>query len=89
MIALQPVLEISASDGFTLWPVAESMPYGFLPLSGALDAAEVGTAVMRIADANSIDPEEDGSPPRPADPLGGYLHGLRLLQRAGRAARLA
>ncbi|MFJ4982049.1 hypothetical protein ACIP6X_43315 [Streptomyces coeruleorubidus] len=76
MIVLQPVLEIYASDGFTLWPVAESAPYGFLPLSGALDPAEVGTAVMRIADCNNIDPEEDGRPPRPADPLGGFLHGL-------------
>ncbi|WP_328876199.1 hypothetical protein OHT76_42400 [Streptomyces sp. NBC_00287] len=76
MIVLQPVLEIYASDGFTLWPVAESAPYGFLPLSGALDPAEVGTAVMRIADCNNIDPEDDGRPPRPADPLGGFLHGL-------------
>ncbi|MGW2939845.1 hypothetical protein ACWDA7_51275 [Streptomyces sp. NPDC001156] len=76
MIVLQPVLEIYASDGFTLWPVTESELYGFLPLSGALDPAEVGTAVMRIADYNDIDPETDGRPPRPADPLGGFLHGL-------------
>ncbi len=76
VIVLHPVLEIYACDGFTLWPVAESAPYGFLPLSGALDPAEVGTAVMRIADCNNIDPEEDGRPPRPADPLEGFLHGL-------------
>ncbi|MCT9080933.1 hypothetical protein [Streptomyces fulvoviolaceus] len=76
MIVLQPVLEIHASDGFTLWPVAESGPYGYLPLSGRLDPAEVGTAVMRIAECNNIDPEDDGRPPRPTDPLGGFLHGL-------------
>ncbi len=76
VIVLQPVLEIHASDGFTLWPVAESAPYGFLPLSGAHDPAEVGTAMMRIADCNNIDPEEDGRPPRPAGPLEGFLHGL-------------
>ncbi|MFF8096231.1 hypothetical protein [Streptomyces sp. NPDC016675] len=65
VIVLQPVLEVYASDDFTLWPVAKSAPYGFLLLSGALDPAEVGTAVMRIADCNNIDPEDDGRPPRP------------------------
>ncbi|MEU0400556.1 hypothetical protein ABZ318_09920 [Streptomyces sp. NPDC006197] len=74
MIVLQPVLEVRPSDGFTLWPVAESAPYGFLPLSGTLGPAEVGTAVMRIADCNDIDPENDGRPPRPADPLGSFPH---------------
>lgn len=96
VIVLQPVLEIYASDGFTLWPVAESGPYGFLALGGTLDPAEVGTAVMRIADCNNIYPgdidpgdigsgdidpenivpEADGRPPRPADPVGDFLHGL-------------
>ncbi|MFI1658855.1 hypothetical protein ACH4ZU_28700 [Streptomyces sp. NPDC020472] len=80
MIVLQPVLEVHASGGFTLWPVAESAPYGFLPLNGALDPAEVGTAVMRIADCNDIDPEHDGRPPRPADPLGSFLHGLLAME---------
>ncbi|WP_406268405.1 hypothetical protein OHT93_14065 [Streptomyces sp. NBC_00191] len=75
MIVLQPVLEIYGPDGFALWPVAEFEQYGFLPLSGALSPAEVGTAVMRIADYNGIDPEDD-SPPRPTDPLGSFLHGL-------------
>ncbi|MET7620464.1 hypothetical protein [Streptomyces sp. NPDC005408] len=75
MIVVQPVLEIYASDGFALWPVAEFETYGFLPLSGVLSPAEVGTAVMRIADYNDIDPEDD-SPPRPTDPLGAFLHGL-------------
>lgn len=76
VIVLQPVLELCGTDGFTLWPVAKSAPYGFLPLSGRLDPAEVGTAVMRIADCNDIDPEDDGRPARPTDPLGGFLHGL-------------
>jgi hypothetical protein len=76
VIVLQPVLEMYAPDGFTLWQIAESEPYGFLPLSGTLDPAEVGTAVMRIADCNDIDSEDDDRPPRPADPLGSFLHGL-------------
>ncbi|MFI0257538.1 hypothetical protein ACH4OW_00640 [Streptomyces sp. NPDC017056] len=76
MIIAQPVLEIYGSDDFTLWPVAETEPYGFLPLSDRLGPAEVGTAVMRIADCNNVETEDDGRPPRPADPLGGFLHGL-------------
>lgn len=76
VIVLQPVLAIYSPDDFTLWPVAESAPYGFLSLSGALDAAEVGTAVMRIADCNDIDPADDDRPPRPIDPLGSFLQGL-------------
>ncbi|TQK44814.1 hypothetical protein FBY35_6341 [Streptomyces sp. SLBN-118] len=75
MIVVQPVLEICAPDGFALWPIAEFESYGFLPLSGALSPAETGKAVMRIADYNDVDPEDD-SPPRPADPLGASLHGL-------------
>lgn len=49
MIAIQPVLEIYALDGFDLWPVAEIEPFDFLPLSGGLSPAELRTAVMRIA----------------------------------------
>ncbi|MFD8705376.1 hypothetical protein ACFV1W_22635 [Kitasatospora sp. NPDC059648] len=75
MIVMQPVLEIRAPDGFDLWPVAEIEPTGFLPLSGGLSPAEVGTAVMRIADCNDIDPDGD-RPPRPDDPLDSFLHGL-------------
>lgn len=73
---MQPVLETYTREGFDLWPVAEREPYGFLTLDGTLGAAEIGTAVMRIADCNDIDPEEDGRPPRPADPRGSLLHGL-------------
>ncbi len=73
---MQPVLEISTPDGFALWPVAEIVPFSHLPLSGDLTPAEVGTAVMRIAGCNDIDPEHDDRPPRPADPLGSFLHGL-------------
>ncbi|MFJ9692888.1 hypothetical protein [Kitasatospora sp. NPDC101183] len=72
---MQPVLEIRAPDGFDLWPVATIESTGFLPLSGGLSPAEVGTAVMRIADCNDIDPDDD-RPPRPTDPLGSFLHGL-------------
>ncbi|MFJ8871449.1 hypothetical protein ACIRD6_37600 [Streptomyces sp. NPDC102473] len=44
MIVMQPVLEMYASDGFDLWPVAEVQSFAFLPLSGELSPAEVGTA---------------------------------------------
>lgn len=73
---MQPVLEIYTPDGFALWPVADIEPFSYLPLSGELTPAEVGTAVMRIAGCNDIDPEGDDRPPRPADPLGSFLHGL-------------
>ncbi|MFF0472746.1 hypothetical protein [Streptomyces sp. NPDC004284] len=76
MIVLQPVLEVRAPNGFDLWPVAAFGANGFLPLGGALKPAQVGTAVMRIAECNDIDPEVDGRSPRPADPLGSFLHGL-------------
>lgn len=72
---MQPVLEMYAPAGFDLWPVAEVEPFGFLPLSGELSPAEVGAAVMRIADCNDIDPDGD-RPPRPTDALGSFLHGL-------------
>ncbi|WP_327358937.1 hypothetical protein [Streptomyces sp. NBC_01304] len=72
---MQPVLEICPPDGFDLWPVAEVEPFGFLPLSGELSPAEVGAAVMRIANCNDIDPDGD-RPPRPADALDSFLHGL-------------
>ncbi|MGW1638356.1 hypothetical protein [Streptomyces lavendulae] len=76
---MQPVLETRVPDGFDLWPVAEVGPAGFLPLSGGLSPAEVGTAVMCIVGCNDIDPEDDPAndrPPRPADPLASFLHGL-------------
>ncbi|MEH0450138.1 MULTISPECIES: hypothetical protein [unclassified Streptomyces] len=72
---MQPVLEIYAPDGFGLWPVAEAQSFTFLPLSGELSSAEVGTAVMRIASCNDIDPDDD-RPPRPADALDSFLYGL-------------
>jgi len=79
VIVLQPVLETRARDGFTLWPVAESAPYGFLPLHGGLGPAEVGATVMHIADCNTVGPESDDHPPRPTDPLGAFLYGLLTL----------
>lgn len=66
-------------EGFDLWPVAEAEPYGFLPLSGALSPAEVGTAVMAIAACNDWAPD-GGLPPRPADPLAAFLHGLLTVE---------
>ncbi|MCX5254852.1 hypothetical protein OOK27_11815 [Streptomyces canus] len=72
---MQPVLEIFAADDFTLWPVGEHKSYGYLVLDGKLTPAEVGTAVMRIADYNGIEPEEEHGP-CPTDPLGAFLHGL-------------
>lgn len=76
VIVMEPVLEVLPTEGFTLWPVARVGSYGFLPLSGELTPAEVGTAVMGIARWNDTDPEHDGRPPRPTDPLGAFLHGL-------------
>ncbi|MFB7289282.1 hypothetical protein [Actinacidiphila glaucinigra] len=75
MIVMQPVRETRAPDGFGLWPVAATEPSGFLPLNGGLSPAEVGTAVMRIAACNDVDPDGD-RPPRPAAALDSFLHGL-------------
>ncbi|MEV5492605.1 hypothetical protein AB0L47_32315 [Streptomyces bobili] len=73
MIEIQPALEMYTPDGFDLWPVAEVESFGFL--SGELSPAEVGSAVMRIASCNDLDPDCD-RPPRPADALDSFLHGL-------------
>lgn len=79
-LVAEPVLEIYGSDGFALWAVAEPKSYGFMPLNGALRPAEIGTAVMRIAQCNDVDPGPDEErPPRPTDPLAGFLHGLLTL----------
>ncbi|MFC8448213.1 hypothetical protein [Kitasatospora sp. NPDC057223] len=76
---MQAVLEMCTPDGFAFWPVAEIEPFGFLPLSGELSPAEVGAAVMRIIACNDVDPDGD-RPPRPADPLDSFLHGLLTLE---------
>ncbi|MEU9100780.1 hypothetical protein [Streptomyces sp. NPDC048361] len=73
---MQPVLEIFAADDFALWPVGEHESYGYLVLNGELTPAEVGTAVMRIADCNAVEAEEEGEGPCATDPLGAFLHGL-------------
>ncbi|WP_328674292.1 hypothetical protein [Streptomyces sp. NBC_00328] len=74
---MQPVLEMNTPDGFDLWPVAETERFSFLPLNGELSPAEIGTALMRIATCNDVDPDDDGDlPPRPTEPLSGFLHGL-------------
>ncbi|MEV0933736.1 hypothetical protein ACIBMX_13895 [Streptomyces phaeochromogenes] len=72
---MQPVLEMTTTDGFDLWPVAEFESFGFLPLSGELSLAEVGTAVMRMAGCNDVAPDGD-RPPRPVAALDSFLHGL-------------
>ncbi|MFG2404949.1 hypothetical protein ACGFR8_11575 [Streptomyces brevispora] len=74
-MVMQPVLEISAADDFALWPIGVNESYGYLVLNGELTPAEVGTAVMRIADCNDYEPEEEHGP-CPTDPLGTFLHGL-------------
>ncbi|MFB6889785.1 hypothetical protein ACFCX4_10775 [Kitasatospora sp. NPDC056327] len=76
---MQPVLEVLAPDNFVLWPVAEWKQFDYLALNGGLSPAEVGLAVMRIADCNDLDPSPengDDRPPRPADPTDSFLHGL-------------
>ncbi|MEU1593014.1 hypothetical protein ABZ468_09140 [Streptomyces sp. NPDC005708] len=72
---MQPVLEMNPTQGFDLWPVAEIESLDFLPLSGELSPTEVGTAVMRIAGCNDVDPDGD-QPPPPATALDSFLHGL-------------
>ncbi|WP_030672028.1 hypothetical protein [Streptomyces rimosus] len=76
MITMDPVLELDARNGFTLWPVADVEPYTFLRLCGGMEQAEVGTAVMQIAATNAFRPEDDDCPPLPSDPRGAFLHGL-------------
>lgn len=76
MLVVEAVFEAQVPEGFTLWPVAPCRPYSLHPLNGTLSPAEVGTAVASFAHANDIDPERNGRPPRPADPIGAFLHGL-------------
>lgn len=77
---MQPVLEMNTPDGFDLWPVAKTERFSFLPLNGELSPVEIGTALMRIVACNDVDPDEDGDgPPRPAEPVAGFLHGLLTL----------
>lgn len=79
VIVMQPVLETRSPDDFSLWPVAVDTSSRFLALSGNLTSAEVGTALMFIVRCNDIDPDPgvgDDRPPRPADPLASFLHGL-------------
>jgi len=77
VITMQPVVEVHPPDGFALWPVAEVGSFGYLALSGELTPLDVGTALMCIAGYNDVDPgPDDDRPPRPADPLASFLHGL-------------
>ncbi|MEE1831815.1 hypothetical protein [Streptomyces sp. SP17KL33] len=72
---MQPVLEIAAADGFALWPIGEHESYGYLALHGQLTPEQVGTAIMRIAECNDFEPEEEHGP-CPSDPIGVFLHGM-------------
>ncbi|MET7889310.1 hypothetical protein ABZU45_40965 [Streptomyces avermitilis] len=75
VIVMQAVLETFAADDFSLWPVGEHESHGYLVLDRNLTPAEVGTAVMQIANCNDFEPEEEHGP-CPTDPLGTFLHGL-------------
>jgi hypothetical protein len=79
VIVSRPVVEVSPPTDFTLWPIADAERYGFLPLHGGLNAAEVGTAVASIADRNAATPEGDVEPPTCAGSIGDFLHGLLTL----------
>ncbi|MGW2385572.1 hypothetical protein [Streptomyces lincolnensis] len=72
---MHPVLETYTPDGFDLWPVGETKPFGWLPLNGELSPTEVGTAMMCIVGCNGIDPDGERSL-RPAAALDQFLHGL-------------
>ncbi|MFE0627936.1 hypothetical protein ACFW3D_13325 [Streptomyces sp. NPDC058864] len=76
MIVVQPVLEIGTTDGFALWPVAEWEPFTFMPLHGALPAAELGTAVMTVAAYNGLAADDADLPDRSRDPVEDFLQGL-------------
>lgn len=80
-VVLEPVL-VTGPTGFTLWAVAEPKSYGFMPLSGALRPAEIGTAVMRIARCNDVACEDDDRPPRPS--ARAAHHGRSLRRRLRR-----
>jgi hypothetical protein len=74
-MVMQPVLVISTADDFALWPVRGHESLGYLVLNGERTPAEVGTAVMQIADCNNFEPAEEHGP-CPTEPLGNFLHGL-------------
>jgi hypothetical protein len=75
---MQPVLEVWPSPGFDLWPTHRPESARWLPLSGELTPADVGTAMMRIADYNDTDPDDAA---RPDDALDSFLHGLLTVDR--------
>lgn len=63
VLTLDPVLEISDTATFTLWPVMAPPESGLLALSGGLARVAAGTAVAALARYNDAGPADDG----PAD----------------------
>ncbi|MFD6531254.1 hypothetical protein [Streptomyces sp. NPDC060184] len=59
MLIAQAVLETSNTADFSLWPVADLPPYGFMALSGRMSSLEVGTALAVLADCNARADDDD------------------------------
>ncbi|GAA1446144.1 hypothetical protein GCM10009602_32060 [Nocardiopsis tropica] len=77
MIVVHPVVELHFRGGFSLWPVGEPAVFDFLRLHGGMSPVDIGTAVMLIVACNDVEDLFPGEgPPRPADPLDGFLHPL-------------
>lgn len=49
MLTLEPVIEVSAAEGFAGWPVSVPAGSRLLPLTGGLTAREVGTFMAALA----------------------------------------
>ncbi|MFF3762700.1 hypothetical protein ACFYYR_01175 [Streptomyces sp. NPDC001922] len=59
---MDAALETYDARGFALWPVAEPHPAPWLPLSGAMSPAEVGTALAVLTTYNRGERRSDGAP---------------------------
>lgn len=75
---MRPVLEIRLPEGFDLWPVIGIEQFAHLALHGEMTPQEVGTAIAAIA--THCDWTESHFPPRPVDPVGSFVHGLRHVE---------
>jgi len=79
MITVHPVVELHFRSGFSLWPVGEPATFDFLRLQAGMSPVDIGTAVMLIAACNDVEGFPEERPPRPAEPLDGFLHSLLTL----------